>query len=105
MQRTRSLLYGKPVNRSELRLWCHVPGHVGRPVEPLSGCLGLVEVRIMPGHPWHPGIRRGPDRVIGLGVLGAADAANEMVGHLRHWHALWNVESAGVDIEMPRRST
>jgi hypothetical protein len=39
--------------------------------------------------------------MIGVAVLGATDATGEMIGNLRHWQ---QVETAGVDVEMPRRS-
>jgi len=66
--------------------------------------LAFVEVRISAGHTWHSGVRPGPDRMIGVAVLGATDATDEMIGNLRHWQPLRQVETAGVDVEMPRRS-
>jgi hypothetical protein len=63
----------------------------------------LVEIRIVAGHPWHSGIGPGPDRMIGVAVLSATDATDEMIGNLRHWQPLRQVETAGVDVEMPRR--
>jgi hypothetical protein len=36
--------------------------------------------------------------MIGVAVLGATDAADEMAGHLRHRHAFGQIETAGVDI-------
>jgi hypothetical protein len=43
--------------------------------------------------------------MIGAAVLGATNAADEMVGYLGHRQPLWQVETAGVDIEMTRRPT
>ena len=65
--------------------------------------LALVEVRISAGHPWHSGVRSGPDRMIGVAVLGATDAADEMIGNLRNGQPLRQVETAGVNVEMTRR--
>jgi hypothetical protein len=42
--------------------------------------------------------------MIGIVVLGTTDAADELVGHLRHWHPFRQVETAGIDIEMARRA-
>jgi hypothetical protein len=42
--------------------------------------------------------------MIGVAVLGTTDATDEMVGHLRHWHPLRQVETAGIDIEMTLRT-
>ena len=44
----------------------------------------LIEIRIVAGHPWHSGIGPGPDRMMGIAISGATDAADEMIGHLRH---------------------
>src|SRR5690348_14741726 len=65
----------------------------------------LVELRITAGHPWHSSVGPGPDRIISLAVLGATDAAHEVIGHLRHWHPLRQVETASIEVEMPSRST
>ena len=50
-----------------------------------------------------PGIRSRPDRIEGLGVPGTAFRADEMVGHLRHRHALRQAKAAGIDIEVAHR--
>ena len=39
----------------------------------------------------------------GVAVLGATDAADEMIGNLRCWQPLRQVETAGVNVEMTRR--
>jgi hypothetical protein len=41
--------------------------------------------------------------MIGVAVLGATDAADEMIGNLRYWQPLRQVETAGGDVEMTRR--
>jgi hypothetical protein len=41
--------------------------------------------------------------MIGVAVLGATDAADEMIGNLRYWQPLRQVETAGVNVEMTRR--
>jgi hypothetical protein len=41
--------------------------------------------------------------MIGVAVLGATDAADEVVGHLRHRQPLRQVETAGIDVEMTPR--
>jgi hypothetical protein len=60
----------------------------------------LIEIRIVAGHPWHSGIGPGADRMIGVRVLGAADAADEMVGHFRHRHAFGQSERQWLDTQM-----
>jgi hypothetical protein len=35
-----------------------------------------------------------------LTVLGATDAADEMVGDLRHRHAPWQAEAPGIEIKV-----
>ena len=60
----------------------------------------LIEIRIVAGHPWHSGIGPGADRMIGVRVLGAADAADEMIGHFRHRHAFGQSERQWLDTQM-----
>jgi hypothetical protein len=60
----------------------------------------LIEIRIVAGHPWHSGIGPGADRMIGVRVLGAADAADEMVGHFRHRQTLVQSKRQWLDIEV-----
>jgi hypothetical protein len=38
--------------------------------------------------------------MIGVAVLGATDAADEMVGHLGHRHTLREAKAVGIDIEV-----
>ena len=56
-------------------------------------------------HAWHAGIGPGPDRVIGVAVPGATDAADEMVRHIRHRQPLRQSERQWLDIEVPGWST
>ena len=60
----------------------------------------LIEIRIVAGHSWHSGIRPGADRMIGVRVLGAADAADEMVGHFRHRQTLVQSKRQWLDLEV-----
>src|SRR5262245_37926989 len=63
----------------------------------------LAVVGILASRTGHSRIGPCRDRVIGVAVLGATDATDKMAGNLRHRQSLRQVETAGVDVEMPRR--
>jgi hypothetical protein len=58
--------------------------------------------RIFAGHPWHSRVRPCVYRPFDLIIPGTTDAADEVVCHFRHRHALRQFETAGVDVEMTR---
>jgi hypothetical protein len=83
--------------------WRRAQGRLVPPAgRPFHVC-SLPEFRIVAHDAWHTGIRPGPDRMIGVVVPGAADAADKMIGHLRHQQPFRQVETAGVDIEVALR--
>jgi hypothetical protein len=65
--------------------------------------LTLIEVRISPGHSWHSRIRPDVYRPFDLVIPGATDAADEMIGYLRHRQPLPQIETTGIDVEMAWR--
>jgi hypothetical protein len=74
---------------------------IGRSFEQL--CLSqFAEIRIMPDAT-NPCIRASPDRVMGLAVPGSAFAADEMVRHIRHRHALGQAQDFWIAIQVPLR--
>src|SRR4030095_14297007 len=57
--------------------------------------------RIFAGHPWHSRIWPRVYRPCDVVIPGATDAADEMVGHLRHRQPLRQSKRHGLDIEVP----
>jgi hypothetical protein len=83
------------------------------PIAPLTGggsATWLVDLitapfsaspsRIFAGHPWHSRIRPRVYRPFEFVIPGTTDAADEMVGHLRHRQPLRQPERQWLDIEV-----
>ena len=63
----------------------------------------LIEIRIVAGHPWRSGIGPGPNRMIGVAVLGPQMLQTRWLATSGTGIRLGRSRAAGIDVEMARR--